>query len=264
LSILSILFESLHGYKFTQMRRFYAPAESFSGQTIALGAEESKHLRDVLRLREGAEIFVFDGCGNEFRCRIESIKRGESVLEILERFSPRAPESALELTLAAALLKGEKFDLVIQKACEIGVTRIIPLETKRADVKLRDARETGKKLERWRRISLEAAKQSGRATLMQIEKPLEFSEFIKKASRADEVLLFFSERGGESFESLSTGDVSKITAVVGAEGGWEDSEIEAARGQGFQIITLGGRILRAETAAIVVSALVQNRFGDLR
>jgi 16S rRNA (uracil1498-N3)-methyltransferase len=243
------------------MRRFYASAENFSGQKVALGFEESKHLRDVLRLREGAEVFVFDGDGNEFRCEIESIGKRESVLKIIEKVSPKSPESNLNLTLAVALLKGEKFELVVQKSCELGVCRIVPLETKRADVKIKDAREAEKKLERWRKIALEAAKQSGRARLMQIDPIVSFEKFIASAS-GERVL--FSERSGEGLAKFPEKEISAMTAIVGAEGGWEDAEIDAAREKGFQIVTLGGRILRAETAAIVVSALLQNHFGDLR
>jgi 16S rRNA (uracil1498-N3)-methyltransferase len=243
------------------MRRFYAPAENFSGQKVALGFEESKHLRDVLRLREGAEVFVFDGDGNEFRCEIESIGKRETVLIINGKVLPKSPESNLNLTLGVALLKGEKFELVVQKSCELGVCRIVPLETKRADVKIKDAREAEKKLERWRKIALEAAKQSGRARLMQIDPIVSFENFIASAS-GERIL--FSERSGEGLAKFPEKEISAMTAIVGAEGGWEVAEIEAAREKGFQIVTLGGRILRAETAAIVVSALLQNHFGDLR
>jgi 16S rRNA (uracil1498-N3)-methyltransferase len=243
------------------MRRFYAPPENFSNHKVVLGFEESKHLRDVLRLREESEAFVFDGSGREFRCKIESIGKRETVLNILEQVTPKSPESNLNLTLAVALLKGEKFDLVIQKTCELGVSRIVPLQTKRADVKIKDAKEIEKKLERWRRIALAAVKQSGRARLMQIDALVSFENFIETASGTR---LLFSERNGAGLEELGDRNAAVMTAVVGAEGGWEDSEIEGARRKGFHIITLGGRILRAETSAIVVSAVLQNHFGDLR
>jgi 16S rRNA (uracil1498-N3)-methyltransferase len=236
------------------IRRFYAPKENLSGEKIILSLEETRHLRDVLRLRAGEIVRVFDGCGREFSCEIETIEKKETVLKILEEAAPSAPVSNLDLTLAVALLKGEKFDLVVQKAVELGVKKLVPVTTKRTDVKLKDAE---KKVERWQKIALEAAKQSGRADLMKIEFPASFSEFIKSADGAK---ILFSEKGGESFSNLNAGQ--KITAVIGCEGGWEDSEIEAARGAGFQIVTLKGRILRAETAAIAVAAVLQHRFGD--
>lgn len=247
------------------MRRFYAPPENFRGEEITLDFEQTKHLRDVLRLRPGEKINVFDGAGREFSCAIEQIGKRETTLKIIEEVSPNSPESDLDLTLAVALLKGEKFDLVLQKAVELGVTRFIPLQTRRADVKLKDAKEIEKKTERWRKIIVEAAKQCGRAKLIQIENPRNFADFLRQSaaqSSTRENLILFSERGGESFSAVKP--EKKFTAVIGSEGGWEDAEIESARENGFQIVTLGGRILRAETAAISIAAILQNRFGDLR
>ena len=237
------------------MRRFYASIEQFQTKTVTLGVEETRHLRDVLRLKETDKVKVFDGEGREFLCEIEKIEKKESSLKIIEEVSPTAPESDLDLTLAVALLKGEKFDLVVQKAVELGVSRLVPLNTKRADVKLK---ETEKRLERWRKIALEAAKQSGRARLMRIDAPIDFEKFIESANGTR---ILFAERNGESFSAVK--ESKKIVAAIGAEGGWEDAEIEAARKNGFQIVTLRGRILRAETAAISIAAILQNRFGDL-
>lgn len=242
------------------MRRFYAPKENCRDKEVVLSLEETRHLRDVLRLRTGEIVRVFDGEGREFSAEIGKIEKRESVLKILEEVSPSAPVSNLDFTLAVALLKGEKFDLVVQKAVELGITKLIPVTTKRTDVKLKDA---DKKLVRWQKIALEAAKQSGRADLMKIEATQDFTKFIENsASRrlAGENLLLFAERSGESFSNIKS--AGKIIAAVGSEGGWEDSEIEAAREKGFQIVTLKGRILRAETAAIAIAAVLQHRFGD--
>ena len=240
------------------MRRFYALPENFDNDKIILNTEETRHLRDVLRLREGEKIQVFDGAGREFLCEIENISKRETSLSIIEEIAPAAPESDLDLTLAVALLKGEKFEIVVQKAVELGVARLVPLNTKRADVKLKDA---DKRLERWQKIALEASKQSGRAKLMTIETPVDFENFIK--TKTDGAKILFAERGGESFSKIEAD--KKITALVGSEGGWEDAEIEFAAARGFQIVTLtAGRILRAETAAIAVAAILQNNFGDLR
>ncbi len=237
------------------MRRFYAPKENFQAEKITLSLDETRHLRDVLRLRAGENVSVFDGEGREFLCEIESVSKKETALKIIEETAPLAPTSNRDLTLAVALLKGEKFDLVVQKAVELGVSRLVPLNTKRANVKIKDA---AKKLERWRKIALEAAKQCGRADLMTIEMPTDFEDFIKTSKGAK---ILFSERGGENFSAIKP--AKKITAVIGSEGGWDDSEIEFASANDFQIITLGGRILRAETAAIAIAAVLQNRFGDM-
>ncbi len=237
------------------MRRFYAPPGNFHSETITLDLEETRHLRDVLRLREGAEIQIFDGGGKEFSCTVRKISKKETELTVLKETVPRSPESSLDLTLSVALLKGEKFDFVIQKAVELGVTKFVPLNTERADVKLKDGE---KKMERWRKIVVEATKQCGRARLMEIETPVDFKEFIASAKGTR---ILFAENSGESFSSVK--NVGKIVAVTGAEGGWETAEIEAARENGFQIVTFGGRILRAETAAISIAGILQHRFGDL-
>lgn len=252
------------------MRRFYAPPQNFQQTIIVLDVDETKHLRDVLRLSAGAQVSVFDGAGKEFSCRIERIEKSAAHLEILAETAPKAPESNLDLTLGVALLKGEKFDWVVQKAVELGVSKIVPLMTKRADVKIRNAdtknigaRDLVSKFKRWRRISIDAAKQSGRAKLLEIGAITNFDEFIKNSStkRIDGVsLILFAENGGEKFSAVKKSE--KIVAVVGSEGGWEQSEIETAKTSGFQIVTFVGRILRAETAAISVAAVLQNRFGD--
>lgn len=241
------------------MRRFFALPENFNEQNITLNLEESRHLRDVLRLRTSEIVQVFDGVGGEFLCTIEKIEKKETILKIIETTAPTAPESALDLTLAVALLKGEKFDLVVQKAVELGVTKLVPLNTKRADAKSKDDE---KKLERWRKIIIDASKQTGRATLMQIATPIDFTEFVNSTSKtlSDANLLLFAERNGESFTTIKTNE--KIVAVIGSEGGWDEAEINLAREQNFQIITLKGRILRAETAAISIATILQHRFGD--
>lgn len=244
------------------MRRFYSPEINSGISEIKLSIDETRHLRDVLRLRAGDEINVFDGAGSEFLCCIKEIGRKETTLQIIKKVLPAAPESALELTLAVALLKGEKFDLIVQKTCELGVSRIVLLITKRADVRLKDQKEAEKKLERWRKIVIESSKQCGRARLMKIDAPVAFEDFIKQAT---ENLLFFSERDGETFETFvnQKPKPEKLTAVIGSEGGWDETEIETARANNSRIITLGGRILRAETAAIAIPALLQHHFGDL-
>jgi 16S rRNA (uracil1498-N3)-methyltransferase len=252
-------------------RRFYALPANFAPdeKSVTLSAEETRYARDVLRLQSGAEIFVFDGAGREFHCTVQTINRDSTDLTVIAEVEPARPESSLDLTLAIALLKGEKFDLVIQKATELGVKRIVPLDTERADVRLRDNVGANKRVARWRRIALEAAKQTGRAYVPEIAAPIALNEFLTveedQISR-NVARLMFSERGGRSLAEATNsfaGRPPRMVSVVGPEGGWTDAEIELAREGGWQIVTLGGRTLRAETAGITVVALLQHRFGDL-
>ena len=238
------------------MPRFFAPVNSFENGSIHLDEDETRHLRDVLRLHVGDEVSVFDGEGREYHCSIVEIGKKVSDVVIVEETQPSSPESPLEITVAATILNGEKYDLIIQKAVELGVVRLVPLTTMRCDVKLNDAE---KRLSRWRRIAMEATKQSGRAKLMHIGEPTAFRGLI--AESKGENLVLFSERDGVDFSGLAGN--KKITALFGPKGGWDDSELAAAAKSGINIVTLGGRILRAETASIAITAILQHRFGDL-
>jgi len=249
-------------------RRFYATPDSFDADksSATLNADETRHLRDVLRLTIGDEVYVFDGEGREFRCAIAEVDRTSARLRIIEEVTAASPESALNLTLAVALLKGEKFDLVVQKATELGMTSLIPIITSHADVKIKEDDDAVRKLTRWRRIALEATKQCGRARLMEIERPVNFSDLVKQTANPNELRLMFAERDGGSFADVfeaSAGKPASVLALIGSEGGFSDEEIDQARVAGWKIVTLGGRIMRAETAAIAITALLQHRFGDL-
>jgi len=251
-------------------RRFYAPANAFDRKqnSVTLVADEARHLREVLRLKPGDEVYVFNGAGKEFLGRIEESRRDNARLQIIREVEPARPESPLQLTLALALLKGEKFDLVVQKATELGVARVVPVITKHADIRLRDESDAAKRVTRWQRIAMEAAKQSGRAVVPHVANPITFSALIATTNEAEPLTrLMFSERDGQSFFQTRqdiAADAKQLTVLVGSEGGWSDEELETARAANWTIVTLGGRTLRAETAAIAVAALVQYLFGDLQ
>jgi len=259
-------------------RRFHAPPEAFTESggelLVTLASEEARHLRDVLRLGTGDEAFVFDGEGREYLCTVKANGRGGSrqdktaTLAVRERANAPRPESSLYLTLAVALLKGEKFDLVVQKATELGVTRVVPVVTKRADVRLRDTSDGTKRAARWQRLALEAAKQSGRARVPRVATPASLAEVLAGAGGAgkEAARLMFAERAGNALideTDESVAHPSELVALVGPEGGWEDEEIDQAIKAGWRVVTLGGRTLRAETAAIIVTTLLQHRYGDL-
>jgi 16S rRNA (uracil1498-N3)-methyltransferase len=245
-----------------QRHRFFAPPLSFAGASVRLDDGEAHHLTRVLRLGSGARVFVFDGEGGEYECEVARVAKHDVELNLLRRLDD-AVESPLRLTLAQALIKGDKFDWVIQKATELGVTRIVPLVTDHADIKRHEER-AGQRLQRWRRISLEALKQCGRRRLVEICEPAPFDNFC--GSTAHSACLIFSERGGESLVEVSAKlrDVNQLNLCVASEGGWSEHELRKAASCGFTPVSLGTRTLRTETAAIVAVALAQHIFGDMR
>jgi 16S rRNA (uracil1498-N3)-methyltransferase len=248
-------------------RRFYAPpaAFNFKSATVTLEADEARHLRDVLRLKTGDDVSVFDGQGKEFHGRVAESRRDWATIDIVAEVTPQRPESPLRLNLAVALLKGEKFDLVVQKTTELGVTQVIPVATKLADVRLRDESDASKRVTRWQRIALEAAKQSGRARVPIIAAPLPLEQFINDPNLNGPRLLF-TEREGHSLADAQAQltNATDLTILIGAEGGWTDAELDLAKENGWLLVTLGGRVMRAETAAISITALLQHLYGDLR
>lgn len=250
-------------------RRFYAPQRAFDSSLtrVTLATDEARHLREVLRLKIGDEAYVFNGEGKEFRCRVEDTRRDAAHLLVIGEVEAARPESPLHLTLAVALLKAQKFDLVIQKAIELGVSGVVPVITNRADVRLRDESDVTKRMARWQRIALEAAKQSGRAAVPVISEPVSFETLIRDANvRPGSRRLLFSERGGQPLletKELLAAKGFPLIALVGSEGGWSDEELTTAQEAGWKIVTLGGRTLRAETAAIAVAVLLQHLAGDL-
>ena len=239
-----------------QTHRFYAPPRCFNESSVSLDEGETRHLRDVLRLKTGDAANVFDGDGNEYECVVERIEKRNSELRIVRPVEPSAPESKLDLTLCASVLKGDRTDVAIQKAVELGVNRFFPMITARCDVK---AKAAANRVDRWRKIVLEASKQCGRARLMTVEDVSTLENRIRYTVEGE--LMFFSERDGGELPLKE--EPNAITAFLGPEGGWDDSEIALAREAGASVITLHGRIMKADTAAIAISAILQHKFGDL-
>jgi len=251
--------------------RFYAPPAEITGSSITLSPDESHHLSRVLRLRPGDQVSVFDGVGSEYTCKVSHSSGSRVVLEIIGQLTDQV-ESPLNLTLAQALVKGEKFDFIVQKATELGVSRIVPIVTEHSDVRIADEK-ADRRLGRWRRVALEALKQCGRRVLLQIEPPQPFTEFLHcenpqsddRTSGEVALMLAFTESGGASIDSLLAEHRggAPVTAVIGPEGGWSDAELRSMAEFGCHSVTLGRRILRTETASVVAIALIQHALGDL-
>lgn len=244
------------------LHRFYASPESIQGTTLVLDQGESHHLRRVLRLREGDRVVAFDGAGREYLCRIERVGDDRVLLRILKEDQPPV-ESPLLIRLAQAVIKGEKFDWVVQKATELGVTEIVPLVTDYCDPWVHRW-ERSDKLLRWQRIALEACKQCGRTRLPQVSDPIPVTEFLMYRSG---VTVMAVERGGRPLASLEEAfrydPPREVNILIGPEGGWSSRERELAQEVGARQVTLGPRVLRTETAGIVVTGIVQYLWGDL-
>jgi 16S rRNA (uracil1498-N3)-methyltransferase len=246
-----------------QRHRFHAPPAQIDGNQIQLDQDETHHLTRVLRLSTGATVYAFDGAGNEYECRVAQTDKRSVTLDIRQTLTD-AVDSPLHLTLAQALVKGDKFDWIVQKATELGVTRIVPLITDNADIRKAEERAE-QKLARWRRISLEAVKQCGRRTLVEIVEPQSFAAFCEtdQSQVRCPVRWMLAERDGEPFP-FNAYSYNSLAVAIGPEGGWSESELALARFHKFALLQLGPRILRTETAAVVAATLAQAAYGDWR
>jgi 16S rRNA (uracil1498-N3)-methyltransferase len=230
--------------------RFVVQEAVSAGRETVVRGEEFHHAARVLRLRVGEEVEVIDRAGISAMGRVTEI--GHESLTVMVEEMVVSRESPLRMTLALALIAPEKFELVLQKGTELGVSRFIPLITARTEV--RAERVAGKR-ERWEKIVLEAVKQSGRSIVPEVEPPVTFDEVLK---RDGEKVLLDAEH-----PTTSAAIAGNITLLVGPEGGWTEEEIERAVRAGAKTQRLGPRRLRAETAAIVAAAFFASRYGDL-
>lgn len=235
--------------------RFLIERAASPGEILTLRAEEARHAR-VRRLGVGDAVALFDGAGHSYVARLESLSRDSAQVRIVEAMPEGDGESALQLTLAIAALKSDRFEWVIEKATELGVTRIQPFTSVHTL-----ARPSGDRQKRWAQIALAAAKQSGRSLAPSIEAPIDFAAVLSLPAAAR--LLFAEDGSGVSLASLTFDAPPSLLAIVGAEGGFSSDELAAARTAGCHLVGLGPRIVRAETAAVIAAALCQSRWGDL-
>ena len=238
------------------MRRVFVPPEQVGEESIVVRGDDVKHMRDVLRMGVGDSVTVTCGRGMDYRCEIRSVGEDEIGLSI-EEAVPDVAELPVRISLYQALPKGDKLELVIQKAVELGVSEVIPMRSYRSVVRLDDAK-AAKKLPRWQRIAEEAAKQSGRGIVPEILPVMDFQDAVKRAADCDRVLIPYELcEDYATIHRLREGlreNVSSIAVFIGSEGGFERSEVEAVLSAGGEEISLGHRILRTETAAIAVLA----------
>ncbi|MDO8746074.1 MAG: 16S rRNA (uracil(1498)-N(3))-methyltransferase [Thermodesulfovibrionales bacterium] len=252
--------------------RIILPKEQIKGQRITLSGEKARYLISVLRCSAGDELQVFDGEGSLYKSKITGIENKKVIIDLLEQISLNA-ESPLNLTLVQGILKGEKMDVVVQKATELGVKEIIPAITERSQI-----RHT-RKVDRWRKIAEEASKQSGRTMIPVVHEPMEFNSlFTVHHSLPIRGFIFWEEGGLSLKEAIQHSAVSiqhsensqlstfnsQLFVLVGPEGGFSKEEVNRAVSKGLITVSLGKRILRAETAAISAVALIQFLLGDIK
>lgn len=230
------------------MARFFVNKEDICDNQIVIRGDDAHHIARSLRMAEGDSAVVCDGSGKEYRCVLSKIRDDECICDILEEFSSGA-ESPVNITLCMAYPKGDKLETVIQKAVELGASRIIPFESSRC-IKRPKAEKADKQTLRLSRIAEEAAKQCGRAKIPEVTRPVSFSEMLGLAKESELILLCYENEDEKSLkQTLSRRPAPKsIAVIVGSEGGFSAEEAAQAIDNGALSVSLGKRILRCETA----------------
>lgn len=242
------------------MPRFFVRQDRVFENTVSIIGEDAHHIARSLRMAVGDEITVCDMQGNEYTCEIKSFDEDrEVVANILSRICA-SNEPLCYVTLYQALPKGDKLDTIIQKAVECGVSRIVPFQSERCVVRIKDDAEA-RKTERRQRISAEAAKQCGRSVIPQVEPSVTFAQALKEANDNGDVCLFCYEGDdteplGKVLRDMEGNFPKRISIFVGSEGGFSINEASSAREIGMKMIGLGKRILRTETASGFVLACI--------
>ncbi len=237
------------------MRRFFFNPEQQTGNQIQITGSEARHIKTVLRMRVGAEVELFDGKGGRIAGEITQIGSREIVIQILSRRTD-PQNTAPSLTLIQAMLKGKKMEMLIQKSTELGVHTFVPLITRYCEKRVQ-----GERGERWQRIMLEACKQCGRPVPMQIMKAVSLEQ-LSRPTDCNRIMAWEDEDSCALTPDLFR-DNTPTTLLIGSEGGFHPSEISHCRDLGFDTVSLGSRILRAETAAIATVAIIQHLTHNL-
>ena len=247
-------------YNSGMLARFLADSIDAEGALARLGADEARHLSQVLRLSAGDEIAVFDGAGREFRGRVERVARDGADIRLLTEVEA-SPEPVVRITLAQAVLKGEKMDDVVRDATMMGVATIEPLVTEHTVAHMK----AGRAPERWQRIAIASAKQCRRAVVPMIGPGSAFADWLARDQGALRVLLVEPSASVEGHppSTLSGERPKSASLLVGPEGGWSAAEIASAVAAGCIPISLGRRTLRADAVPIVAIGVLQFVWGDL-
>ncbi|MCW5202754.1 16S rRNA (uracil(1498)-N(3))-methyltransferase [Desulfobulbus sp. US1] len=242
------------------MRRFfYDPSIQETEEQVLITGPEAHHIRNVLRMQSGDSAELYDGKGAVVSGEIARISSKEVVFQVLSRTDES--NSGVPLTLAQAVLKGKKMDLLIQKATELGVHTFLPVITRYCENSGRTGKQAEKQLERWQRIMLEACKQCRRPIPMQICPPTALKEL--PLPEGGHKVMPWENEANTPFSALELDNGQPVLVLIGPEGGFHPSEVAYAEEAGFRTISLGPRILRAETAALAAVVLTQQATGNL-
>jgi 16S rRNA (uracil1498-N3)-methyltransferase len=248
------------------MARFFFEKGRLCGKEALLSKREAHHIRNVLRMKKGDGLILFDSEGNEYKGRIDSLGPKEVRVSLMERIRVLR-ESPRQIVLIQSLTKGDRMDFIVQKSCELGISRIVPVISKRS-VPRYDSNKASHRKERWEKIAREASKQCGRARALCVDEIAPFQEVLMRlpSSLSLRILLWeLAERAGlKEYLKGSMGDrAGGVALLVGPEGGLTEEEVKVAEEKDFVAVSLGRRILRAETASLVALSLLQYELGDL-
>ena len=246
------------------MPKFFVAAETVYENEIHITGDTVNHIKNVLRLGINDEITINDRQGNDYKCIIKEVGNSCVIGTIKERYAA-STEPQVEVVLFQSLIKGEKLEWVIQKSVEIGVTKIIPIETSRCIVKLESKKKTDAKVERWNKIAEAAAKQSGRGIVPKVMEPLAFKEALAYANKyLDTACIPYEKEKEQSIKTfLQHTNATHIGVFIGPEGGFTEEEVRMAMETSVISVTLGSRILRSETAGLVVLANIMYEMGEM-
>ena len=240
------------------MVRFFITADELSGDVLTLTGENAQHAK-VLRLKEGEQVLVCDGAGREALCTISAPGTWELQVQELRESTT---EASVEVTVYLAFPKADKLEHVIQKATELGASRIVAFPSARC-VSRPDEKSLKKKLERWQKIAASAAEQSGRGRIPEVAVLPSYAAALAEAAAADKALLFYEHEEALTLKmALNSSPYHTVSLLTGPEGGLEEKEVEQARAAGLQVCTLGRRILRCETAPLCALSAVMYDAGE--
>lgn len=247
-----------------KMSRFFVNGKNILSDSIIITGEDVIHIKKVLRLKGGDNIIVSDGIGTDYHVEIQKIGSDMIDTKIINSYK-NISEPPVNITLFQGLPKSDKMNYIIQKSVELGVKRIVPVITERTVVKISKNKDYKKRHQRWNRISMEAAKQCNRGIVPQVKYPIPFKDAIKIPANGGLKILPYEKEKSQGIKSILKDKPNNkdIFIYIGPEGGFSDREIELAFESEIKTISLGPRILRTETAGIVVLSILMYELGDV-